>query len=712
LRKSIPPFLLGFLALSFQVILLREFSAHFYGNEITFGLLLSSWLLWGSLGSILAKKIRFSLHRLENAFVVALISFPMSLIILRFSRYVIGILPGEMTGMIPIFLFSLGLSLPVSFPLGVLFVFNTHLQRGDLSRVYILESLGASVSGLVVYFVFIPFLSNWQSASLIGVLSFTVLFIASEKRKLWSLILILCFLALIFVFDLPSQKIYWKPFSLIQSKDTPYGKLQALETEEQISFYNNSLLIYSYPDLASSEESVHFALLQNPSADHALLIGGGAGGSLSQALKYPQLYVDHVEIDPQVIQFSLMFLPEKEKESFHSSRVRIFYEDGRVFLRRTRKTYDFIILNLPDPSTAQINRFYTKEFFLIAREKLSDGGIFSFRISSAENYISYELQSLLASLYFTLKEVFPEVKVVPGGTNIFLASSDALSLKAEELSQKIKKYRLNNTFVSPHLLMSRLSPFRVNFLKNRIQEGEKIANLDLAPISYFFNSVLWSTQFQGIETKLLSFFSKAGRFWLLDIPLFLFIMLLLFLVLRTRRSAFYLLPLAVMGFTTISFEIIALISFQTFYGYLYKRVALLFTCFMFGLFLGSLRGKARNIVYFVQIIFIQAGFICLLFLSLFFLNASTPEICFYFGLFALGFLGGDLFIVSNRLYLKEKKNYGLGYGLDLFGSFLGAVAVSSLFIPLFGLLTVLRYLLLLNSFCLAFLVFGLKNVQK
>ena len=77
-------------------------------------------------------------------------------------------------------------------------------------------------------------------------------------------------------------------------------------------------------------------------------------------------------------------------------------------------------------------------------------------------------------------------------------------------------------------------------------------------------------------------------------------------------------------------------------------------------------------------------------------------------LFALGLLGGDLFIVSNRLYLRASRNYGLGYGLDLLGSFVGAVAVSSILIPLVGLLPLIKYLLLMNFFCLLFLAWGLK----
>ncbi len=704
----IPPFLLGFLALSFQIFLLREFAVHFYGNEITFGLLLASWLLWGGLGSIISSKFKFNLSKLTRIYYVIIILFPVGLIGLRFSRFLLNLLPGEITGMIPMLIFSLSIALLVSFPFGMLFVFNTHFLKGNLSQVYLLESFGSSLAGLIVYLFFTPLFSNWHGAGIIAAIASVLIFFSfGERKNKIFIILILIFLAFFSFFDFLSQKIFWKPFSLVESKDSRYGKLQVLKTEEQISLYNNTLLVYSYPNLSASEESVHFALLQNPTAKTLLLIGGGVGGGLKEVLKYPELTVDYVELDPEMIDLSLQFLPDEEKKILNDRRVHTFYQDGRAYLRRAKKKYEIIISNLPEPATAQINRFYTKEFFLIIKERLTEGGIFSFRVPSAENYISLELQNFLSSLYLTLKEVFPEVKIVPGSTNIFLASFGPLSIRYEELSKKIEELHLQNSYVSPHLLFSRLSPFRVQLLKDKIAEGRKTLNLDFIPISYFYNSVLWSTQFKGVERELFSFLSNLRSFWLLDLPLGLFICFLLILWLSRGKSSFFLVPLAVMGFTTIVFEIILIIAFQTLYGYLYHRIALLLTSFMIGLSLGALRGKIRKKIDFARLLFIQFFFMLLVLLFYFSLNIQPPETLFFLFLLVLGFLGGDLFIVSNHLFLKKKKNYGLGYGLDLLGSFLGALVASSILIPLIGLPLLLKYLFLLNSFCLLFLVGGL-----
>ena len=710
MKDQLPPFLLGFLALSFQIFLIREFSVHFYGNEITFGFILASWFLWGGLGSLFASRIRWNVSRLPYIYYLVILVFPVCLIILRFSRFFLHTLPGEITGIAPMLFFSLALSLIISFPLGMTFVLNAIFLKGNVTQVYLMESLGSAFAGITVYFFFIRVFSNWQATVVIGALVSLTIFLTMRYRKQKICFLfVLLFLAAFWIFDLPSQKIYWQPFEMIESTDTPFGKLQVIQTKEILSLYNNALLIYSFPNLASAEESVHFALLQRPQAKKVLLIGGGAGGTLSQVLKYPKVRVDYVELDPEIIRLSLKYLPQQERDTLKNPRVQIFFQDGRAFLKKAAAHYDAIILNLPDPSTAQINRFYTREFFSHVKKKLEPDGVFSFRVSSAENYISDELQNFLASLYFTLKDVFPEIEIAPGDSNIFLASSAQISLDHQELSREIDRLDLKNTHISAYSLFSRLSPSRMSMLKDKVNQGKKSINLDLVPISYYYNSVLWSSQFQTLESSLIRFASRIGRFWLLDVPMIGLLLLMFLLGLQRKKSPFLLLPLAVMGLTTITIEIIMLIAFQTFYGYLYHKVALLFASFMVGLFLGAFRGKMRKKKGYLELLILQFGFILILFLLILWLEAQPVEIFFFLYLIFLGYLGGDLFVVSNHLYLKEKTNYGVGYGLDLLGSFLGALAVSSLLIPLFGLPLLAKYILLVNSFCFIFLLWGLKK---
>ncbi len=115
---------------------------------------------------------------------------------------------------------------------------------------------------------------------------------------------------------------------------------------------------------------------------------------------------------------------------------------------------------------------------------------------------------------------------------------------------------------------------------------------------------------------------------------------------------------------------------------------------------------------FGHVIQIQSGLVVLIFASIIVFPKQPVELVFFVFLFLLGLFNGDLFVVSNQLYLREKKNYGLGYGLDLMGSFVGAIATSAFLIPLLGLPLLLKYVLLLNCFCLLFIIWGfLKGIR-
>jgi len=672
---------------------------------MTFGFVLAAWLLWGGLGSLLASKYHLPKRHFARLYYAVLGLSPFCFLALRFSRFLLGTLPGELTGMAPMLTFALILTFFINFPLGVIFVLNVGVDQGNIARVYLWESAGAAAGGLLVYLLLVPFLSNWRAVALLGSLAAVFVFFSfARKREKPALGIVLCLFLGLFLFDEPSQTIFWKPFTLVRSKDSLHGKLQVIRTGEQVTLYNNGLQAYSYPDQAAAEEAVHFACLQNPDAGRILLIGGGTGGSLQEILKYPRTAVDYVELDPEIIRLSREFLPQDGQAALADVRVHIFLEDGRHFLERARQKYDLVILNLPEPATAQINRFYTQEFFRKVKAKLDPKGIFSFRVPSAENYVSPELREFLSTLYVTMKKVFAEAVVVPGDTNIFLASDSPLTLEVPDLARRIETLHLQTRFVTSEMLPARLNPIRVNRLKENIESGLGHINSDLSPICYFFNSVLWSTQFKSLESGVLSFLAGIRLFWLLDVPLLLFVLALILFRIKHKESSFFLVPLAVLGLTTIACEIMIIVWFQSLYGYVYQRIALLLTSFMAGLALGAWRGSKRKTARYVQVILIQFCLLLLILAMRILLNTAPAEMIFFTALLLVGFFGGDLFIVSNRLFIKDKTQAGLGYGWDLLGSFFGAVCLSSILIPLAGLPLLFQYLFLANSFCLLFLV--------
>ena len=312
------------------------------------------------------------------------------------------------------------------------------------------------------------------------------------------------------------QKAAWKPLRLVEAGDTPYGKLQVIRNEEQVTFFDNGLAVFSHPDEGAAEEAVHFALLQRDGPRRVLLVGGGASGGAAEALKYPDIHVDCVELDPAIIRLADKHLPGPVRTALVDPRVRIIFRDGRTFIGRTEDRYGAILLSLPEPATAQINRYYTREFFLQVRGRLLPGGVFSFVVPSAENYISQPLAQFLGSLAATLRGVFPHVLAVPGGNCVFLASDAPLSIDPGFLSAAVARLGLDLRYLGPGMLKARLDPARVDDLAGKLSAPDARINRDLVPVSYYFHAVLWAGQFRGAEARVLRAAGRIAPFWILD----------------------------------------------------------------------------------------------------------------------------------------------------------------------------------------------------
>jgi len=711
LSARLPAFLLGFMAASFQIYLLREFSAEFSGNELTFGFVLGAWLLWGGLGSLVRPR-RGAVRpepRLARLYGGAVILFCGGLALLRFSHKLMGILPAEATGLVPALGFALVLGLFLSFPLGHAFVLNAGLLGDDVGLVYILESAGAAAAGLVVHFLLIPRMSNWLGAAIVGGGAAIVTLIAlrpSRSKAILAAALILP--AGLAISDRPALKAAWKPLDLVDAEDTPYGKLLVIRNAEQVTLFDNGQAVFSRPDVGAAEDAVHFAMLQRDDVERVLLVGGTASGCVEEVLKYPGVRVDCVELDPAVVRLARKHLPPPALAALDDPRVRVFAQDGRAFLERTADRYDAVLLHLPDPSTAQINRYYTREFFAEVRKKLAPGGVLSFVLTGPENYVSGAFSRYLASIVWTLLDVFPpRPVVVPGAGVVVLASDGPLSVDPELLSAKIARLGLETTYVSPAMLPARLDPGRVDrlTLALTVAAAEGRINRDLVPVSYYFRSLLWAGQFRGNEARLLTVAGRIPRAWILDAPLALIALALAVLAWRLRRSAAgFLVPVAVMGITSIVVEVAVFIAFQANFGYVYGKIPLLLAAFMAGLVIGAVLGRQKKRPGRADLPLVQGGFVLLLAATLGALPGRGGEPVPFALLAGFGALSGYLFVAANRLVLREIPHPGLGYGVDLIASFAGAVLASALLIPLFGIPALLLRLAILNVLALAFVL--------
>jgi spermidine synthase len=446
-----------------------------------------------------------------------------------------------------------------------------------------------------------------------------------------------------------------------------------------------------------------------------LLIGGGLNGSLTQALKHSSLdRIDYVELDPTVLELAQKYFPSEWALLVADPRVHIHNTDGRLFVKTEDYTFDVVIVNLPDPQTAQLNRFYTSEFFEEVASKLSPTGVFSIQLKAGEDYISPDLAEFLSCINRTLGGVFPQIAVIPGDTMHFFASRRAgiLARDSRELLARLRARHIETAYAREYYLPYRMSPDRMLDLETAIQPqaGTRV-NEDFAPIAYYFDVVLWSTQFNQLYRRLFLSIAQV-RFRMLALAILAILLVFAAFVRwvlgaerRLSMSAGF--CVATMGFTLISLEILFLLAFQAIHGYVYQELAIIIAAFMVGLALGSglaLRTAAndmraqvwtnvRKLVWLQCLAALSPLAAYAVFHALASIRSSSAEFwasqILFLGLAVLSGLGGGYqFPIATRIYLawsgSGKSGPGTLYALDLAGACLGAVFLGTFLIPLFG----------------------------
>jgi len=166
------------------------------------------------------------------------------------------------------------------------------------------------------------------------------------------------------------------------------------------------------------------------------------------------------------------------------SRVRLIHQDGRHYVNTTTETYDVIIVDLPDPTTVQLNRFYTVEFFAETRRILELEGLFAMTLSASDYMIGPTLARLLASVQQTLRQVYAEVVVYPGPTARFFAArqSGVLTTDPAVLVDRIRQRELSLQYVQDYYLLFNYTPEKIQFLAQIIETvDQKRINRDFSP---------------------------------------------------------------------------------------------------------------------------------------------------------------------------------------------------------------------------------------
>jgi spermidine synthase len=357
----------------------------------------------------------------------------------------------------------------------------------------------------------------------------------------------------------------------------------------------------------------------------------------------------------------------------------------------TAEPFDVVILNLPEPSTGSINRFYTHEFFMQVYSVLHPGGIFSLNLPSSETYWSPELARRNGSVFKTLEDIFPEVVLLPGEHNFFLASIKPLEIRSSILADRLEEREVETRRVTASYLAYVFQTDRMVEVTDELIHMEDVRiNRDLHPICYYYDLAFWLSRFYP---NLRGVFERTSLFsiWWIVIPLGL-------LVITTRFRRDWSIPVMIagVGLAQMMLQVVILFTFQVLYGYLFAEVSLIITAFMAGLAVGSagsqtwlIRTAPQNPQYTKRMLIILLAAIIIfsaLFPFIVSLPLPSPKLVFpNFALFA-GLLTGIAFpLALNQMPGEPSRVAGMLYGADLVGGCVGALLGAIFLIPVLGI---------------------------
>ncbi|HID93403.1 MAG TPA: hypothetical protein EYP60_04820 [bacterium (Candidatus Stahlbacteria)] len=714
--------LVGITSVLSQTLFTREIILAFYENELCLGVIFSGWLFFSAIGSLIGRKVKTNIFpQLAASLSIAL---PLEFVLIKSIRPMLKLGLGELAPPLPMIIISFFVLAPLCVILGILFVQGCRIYSEviksaikGITSVYILDALGDMVGGLLFGYLFIHFFSL-NTIIIVSFLNLIVAFAITEKRILRATVIGLAIinaigLSLTDKIEELYTKLPYKGYKVVSYGHSIYGELVLVKRSNLYSIYQNGILGFTAPLPIESEEIVHFPFLEKKTIKKVLLLGGPPS-HLKEVLKYPIEEVDFVLLDPKVISVSKGHI---DLSPLANSRVKVFYMDERLFVKRVQKKFDIIIVDMGDPSTTLSNRFYTLEFFRELKRILTPEGIVLITLSSDPNYLSEAMKEFNGTIYKTMKLVFPYIAIVPGEQMFLMASQSGnyLTEDGQVLSERLKERNIETKYVTEYYIPYRFYKERIDYIREILETFEpRIINTDFRPISYYYDLMVTTSYFGQLLKRVFGLLIKVPFYVVVAIIL----ALTLLLSVRVRTSV---LTIGVLGATGIAFNLILLLAFQVLYGYMYHKIGIIVALFMLGLAIGGTfmgeradkypQGAARKLWYIEGYVIL---YLLLIYGMMRWLELKPiPVFEIFFPFFAgfMGFFVGAAFPLANNLLLLKgegvERTSGLLYGVDLFGACIGSFFLSILFVPCYGIDKTLIIFLLPNI-----LIFVILAIRK
>lgn len=280
--------------------------------------------------------------------------------------------------------------------LGVLFPIVVSLYVGNqvddvgarVGRLNAYNTGGAVLGSLFVGFILIPLIGLQASVATLAVINLIIGVLASWFPQAqvdgWRLIpragLVLGIAMIIllppgiylgFREDVPEQMVFYK-----EGVETTVAVFDVPAENFKVSFVNGRIEV---PTDAISMRAFrllgHLPALLKPDAQRALMLSFGNGIATGSLDTHQIPAIDAVDLSAEQFEAAELYWQENYNV-LHSPRLHTYVEDGRNFLLQTPHRYDIITTDATHPVNTSSWALFTREFYLLVADRLTDDGVF------------------------------------------------------------------------------------------------------------------------------------------------------------------------------------------------------------------------------------------------------------------------------------------------------------------------------------------------
>jgi spermidine synthase len=285
----------------------------------------------------------------------------------------------------------MGVLVGLEIPLLMRIVRDRYDFRDVIAHVLTFDYLGALGASLLFPILLVPHLGLVRSAMLFGIINagvalWTTYLFASQLSASRGLrimcVLVLCGLTVGMaqakhITSTAEDNIYAD--EIIFARDTRYQHLVLTRFKDDLRLFLNSHLQFSSRDEYRYHEAlIHPGLASVPTPRRVLVLGGGDGLAVREILKYPQIEsVMLVDLDSEMTKlFSThALLTQLNQKSLQSPRLHLVTADAFPWVDSNTDSFDFIVIDFPDPTNYSLGKLYTTAFYRAAARHLSTQGV-------------------------------------------------------------------------------------------------------------------------------------------------------------------------------------------------------------------------------------------------------------------------------------------------------------------------------------------------